>query len=135
MNLQLRRFAYLPEGTLGELFVPYGHSLYTIERPWLDNKPFESCIPEGDYAVKPFNGTRFKDVWQLMDVPDRSYILIHTANRPSDVQGCIGVGLFWHISGKSPIVEESRKAVQSLHEIDDLRSIGSITVTSVNGTV
>ena len=91
MLLTLER-AYLPHCTIGELHVPGFQTFATIERPWLGNKAFESCIPEGVYDCQKFSGNHFKDVWQLMDVPERSYILIHQGNKSEHVQGCIAVG-------------------------------------------
>ena len=93
MKIRLERFAYLPNGTLGRLFLPDGTVLYTVERPWLDNKVGESCIPEGEYFCEPFDGNKFKGVFQITDVPNRSYILFHAANYPSQLQGCVAPGL------------------------------------------
>lgn len=91
MLLTLER-SYLQHCVIGELHVPGFHTYATIERPWRGNERNISCIPEGVYQCKPFSGRRFKNVWQLMDVPDRTYILIHAGNWAKDVQGCIAVG-------------------------------------------
>lgn len=101
----LERFCYAPEGTFGRLLLPDVQTLYTVERPWLDNAPYQSCVPEGDYALTrlptttpvpdAFRGT----TWYLeggtvgIDKGRRTRIAIHIANVPSDVAGCIGVGL------------------------------------------
>lgn len=66
--------------------------IYTLERPWLDNRRLESCIPEGTYRCTPFNGQRFKNVWQVVDVPNRTAILFHAGNVVREIQGCILVG-------------------------------------------
>jgi len=92
MIVDLERFAYGPDATLGRLILP-GTVLYTIERPWLDNTPFKSCIPEGVYNVGKYSSPKYPDVWELKDVPERTHILIHAANWAKDVQGCIGVGM------------------------------------------
>jgi hypothetical protein len=112
----LQRFAYLESGTLGKLSIG-DWSSYTIERPWKDNQPNVSCIPEGTYACQPFSGTRFQDVIQLMDVPGRSYILIHVANFPHDVEGCIGVGDRFVSDALEPAVYNSKKTLAKLMEI------------------
>jgi hypothetical protein len=88
----LERFAYGPEATLGRLILD-GALFYTIERPWLDNTPFKSCIPEGVYRVEPYSSPKYPDVWELKEVPERTHILIHAANHAKDVQGCIGPGM------------------------------------------
>ncbi|WP_444883512.1 DUF5675 family protein [Microbulbifer sp. PSTR4-B] len=114
MNCNLQRFAYGPDATLGRLRVR-DCVFYTVERPWLGNRPFESCIPEGVYSCYPYNSLRFPNVWELQEVPGRTKILIHTANYSADVQGCIGIG-----SGLAPggwWVMQSRRAMQQLREL------------------
>lgn len=65
----------------------------TIERPWLDNKNFVSCIPEGVYRVKPFSSHDNPNVWEICDVTKRSGVLIHSANWVDQLKGCIAPGL------------------------------------------
>lgn len=115
MNLKLERFAYHPAGALGRLYLPDGTVLFTVERPWKGNEPYLSCIPEGVYDLWPHNGRRYKNVWQVMNVPERTAILIHEGNYPTDVQGCISIGmrLFDTVVG----VADSRKAMKKLREV------------------
>lgn len=92
MNVRVERFAYTPMGVFGEMILPE-FRCYTVERPWLDNKPSVSCVPEGTYNIKKgfFNRGNYS-VYELLDVPGRSLIKIHIANTMDDVIGCIGVG-------------------------------------------
>lgn len=86
-------------GILGTLSYMGETLCYTLEEPWRNNAPAdhkgetESCIPEGRYYCVPHSGARFKNVWRLEDVPNRSYILIHAGNTLADTEGCILVGL------------------------------------------
>ena len=48
MEILLERFCYHPEGTLGVMTVGSDTEFYTVERPWEENLPRISCIPEGD---------------------------------------------------------------------------------------
>lgn len=113
-TFELKRYAYGPEATLGRLRV--GDDVFwTVERPWLCNKPFESCIPEGNYQVNPYSSGRYPNVWELQGVPGRSKILIHVGNYARDVQGCIAVG-----SGLAPggwWVVRSRAAMERLRDL------------------
>ena len=61
----------------------------TIERPWLQNKVNISCIPGGIYDIKPVKSPKFGETFKVCDVVGRTHILIHKANRPSELQGCI----------------------------------------------
>lgn len=117
MTILLER-SYLPNCTIGRLHIPFEDTqktFATIERPWLDNKPNVSCIPEGVYNCEPFSGNRFKGVWILNDVPDRTYILIHAGNYAKDVQGCIAVGQY--LSDSQFMVMNSRHAINELRKL------------------
>lgn len=87
--LELERFAYTDMGTFGRMTVA-GVTLYTVERPWLDNKPSISCIPEGVYRCHPrwYNGGGYQAI-EVADVPNRSHILFHIGNNMHDSAGCI----------------------------------------------
>lgn len=94
----LQRFAYTPAATYGRLADQIGGNtigsamLYTVERPWRGNAPWVSCIPCGTYqlAAGKFRGTY--PGLRVLDVPGRTAIWMHRANRPTELQGCIGVG-------------------------------------------
>ena len=114
ITYQLERFCYHPDGTLGCLTVVDAFGMlqrfYSIEKPWADNAINVSCIPEGTYSVGWRESPRFGDTWHIQDVPGRSHILIHAANFPDDVQGCIGLGT--KTMDEKIAVRNSRKAVR-----------------------
>ena len=93
LSINLERFGYTPFGTFGTLYLPE-FQCYTIERPWINNEPKISCIPEGEYSMR---FTRFfrggYDTYQLEGVPDRTLIKIHIGNVMDDLLGCIAPGL------------------------------------------
>jgi hypothetical protein len=114
--ITLKRFAYHPEGTLGLMQVP-NHKLslfYTVERPWLDNAPFLSCIPEGEYSMVWKRSPKFDWCYEVENVKGRSHILFHVANFPEEIEGCIGVGT--SLMGDRIAVAESRKGIEAFHE-------------------
>jgi hypothetical protein len=108
-QLILTRFCYGDQGTFGRLVLPSGICLFTVERPWLDNRPSISCIPEGRYEMRPRNFFRGGyGTFEIQNVPDRTHILLHVANRPHEVEGCIGLGVA--LSPRGDAVIKSRKA-------------------------
>jgi len=115
-RLELERFIDDGQSTLGRLRVIVGSTsmcepLYTIERPWDDNRVKVSCIPAGTYELEPRRYNRGNyDAWVVMDVPDRSHILFHAANWSHDVLGCIGIGFGGASSANGLMVTNSRKA-------------------------
>lgn len=81
------------QGTFGTLTDDNGIFIcYTVELPWADNHTQLSCIPDGVYLVEQYQSPKHGQVWQIMDVPNRSNIEIHAANVASELLGCIGVG-------------------------------------------
>jgi len=114
--ITIKRFAYHPEGTLGVMNVPNHqlHTFYTVERPWLGNEPFLSCIPLGEYSIIWKQSPKFGWCHEIENVSGRSHILFHVANFPEEVEGCIGVGM--SLMGGRIAVGESRKGIEAFHE-------------------
>jgi len=108
IDIDLKRFAYHPKGTLGVIDYS-GERFYTIERPWKDNAVSVSCIPENVYEMSWRESPRFGATWHVQDVQNRTYILIHAANYATDVEGCIGLGM--GLMGDRVAVSNSRAAV------------------------
>ena len=120
--MNLERFCYGPYGTFGRLIVG-DLELWTVERPWQDNEPGVSCIPEGEYSLEPHNSKAHPNTWALVGDTvshyadpnkPRSAILIHVGNTMADVIGCIavGTGLNEHAWG----ITSSVKAMDALRE-------------------
>lgn len=81
------------KGTLGYLSDSDGKRIcFTCEDPDNGNQVGISCIPAGTYLCLAFNGTKYKNVWEVTGVPGRSAILIHNGNTIDDTRGCILVG-------------------------------------------
>jgi hypothetical protein len=106
--------------TLGRLVVPgVRRALYTLEDPWLDNHPLTSCIPAADYKCAPHGwepntSFKFKEVWEVLNVPRRSAILFHAGNTHKDTHGCILVGLSAHgekVSHSRDAIAQMRRAI------------------------
>ncbi|MCW8918896.1 MAG: DUF5675 family protein [Gammaproteobacteria bacterium] len=71
------------EGTAGVVVLPGGETIRMMELPWRDNARSISCIPPGRYQVNylPRSASgKYRDVYHLQDVPDRTGILIHAGN-------------------------------------------------------
>lgn len=88
--------------------------IYTLENPWRNNLREQSCIPAGTYYCVPFSGAKYREVYQLERVPDRSYILIHAGNTVGDTKGCILPGMSAGQLDGEPAVLNSRVALETL---------------------
>ncbi len=112
-SLTLKRIAMTPERTQGVLLSDNIPLCVTVERPWLNNAAFVSCIPPGKYIWKPHTGNKWMHVWELENVVNRHAILIHSGNTERDVEGCIAVGNTFFAKG----VLQSQLALDNLRKI------------------
>ena len=81
---------YFPEGTNGKLECDGKVICNTIELPWRNNEKRVSCIPEGEYFIEKRYSVKFKWHLHVLDVPERSFILFHSANdAQKELNGCI----------------------------------------------
>lgn len=120
------------QGTFGKLIIPDSIiELYTGELPWKDNAPNVSCIPEGKYVVNwTFSPSFKKHTYQIMNVPFRSGIRIHSGNYCGDtskgyhshVYGCVLLGNNIGIMDKQKAVLLSRPAVSTFEILMDRKS-------------
>lgn len=109
------------EGTFGRLqFEDF--MCYTVEKPWANNEPRVSCIPPGNYSLERHISPKFGDCaiiygGTVSKFPDVNYtrnlILIHPANRSSDLEGCIGLGNKFGELGGYRAVLNSRNTVRN----------------------
>jgi len=99
---------------------------YALERPWLNNEKNISCVPAGTYEIERYDSAKFPDCFSLVNfnlgvglTPEfqRNYILIHPANRVSQLQGCIAPGI--GISGYAEewMIVDSRNALEKIRKI------------------
>jgi hypothetical protein len=113
---------YSAFGVHGTLETP-NNKLYTIEKPWIHNQLFISCIPEGSYICKKYESTRHGLTFEVIDVEGRTHILFHKANSPKDVKGCIGIGRSWCIHENLPWIMDSYKGFTDfMNEMGDFDS-------------
>jgi len=117
MKITLKRISTNDHGTFGVLLIDGLPVCVTLEETWLNNLPRESCIPDGDYIVKSYSGTKYKNVWQVYGVPNRSAILIHWGNTERNTAGCILMGRYYAQFGDRRGVAESVKTIEMLRSI------------------
>lgn len=96
----LKRFETSTHGTFGLLTIN-DFKCFTLELPDYNNQPSISCISQGEYGVSLRYSPSFKKtLYNVKNVPKRSFILIHGANFAGDkkkglqshLEGCIALG-------------------------------------------
>lgn len=105
-------------------------NLFSIERPWLNNEPFVSCVPANPNGY-PLRERRFNhghyDAIEIADIPGREFCLFHIANRACEVNGCVGPGMtIGRLDGELAVLS-SRVAFNALmHEFKERPPSGLI---------
>ncbi len=98
-------------GTFGILSVS-DFSCYSGELPFRDNHPDTSCIPTGTYTCEWTHSPRLnKETYEVLNVPDRAGIRIHSANYPEQLLGCIALGSTKQVVDGKTGVFNSRETV------------------------
>jgi len=115
MILTLSRF-YSGACTMGVLTDEKNEIIcYTLENPWKDNAKEISCIPSGTYEVVPYTSAKYPRAFEILDVPERSSILIHNGNTLKDTRGCILVGAMAGKLDADDAVTKSRDMLEELY--------------------
>jgi len=126
MKLTLQRMFLTDKSTCGELFIEgqVTRFCYTLELPVKDGLP-RSAIPPGTYQIEMAPSPKFhlsQDPWvqqyadkmpHIINIPNRSLIMVHWGNEPENTDGCILVGLTHDLD----VVSESRAAFEQLYPL------------------
>lgn len=125
-NVILQRDIETDDGTPGTWVVKdTAWNCNTLELPWRDNQPKLSRIPPGIYPARLMWSKHFmRDLYHLLDVPDREAIEVHngtwagdkTKGLATDVLGCILQGLGYQRIDPHPLqlaIVNSRITVDS----------------------
>ena len=95
-GLLLIRDTFTDKSVLGKLYCNGEFISHTLELAWKNNRKSVSCIPKGQYKcrVRLARESASREYVHLLveDVENRSYILFHRGNVPSDSKGCILTG-------------------------------------------
>lgn len=127
IRIGLFRLQHGDQGTGGVLVLPGGVFCNTLELPWRENRTGRSCIPCGEYDVAVRQSPRFGPVYHVKNVPDRTWIEVHSGNLAGDiamgyrthVEGCILLGqYFGRIDGQLAVLS-SRPTVRGLMDALD----------------
>ena len=81
---------------------------HSLEQPWLDNLPYRSCVPLGEYELRPYTSPRYGNCYIMVNEELNVFEFEHSEGRPDDgrflclfvhrgnyvrnFQGCVGAG-------------------------------------------
>lgn len=99
MKLNLKRFEYGTNYTIGKLYVDDVYECFVLEdkvRPAGVKVDGATAIPTGTYKVVIDMSTRFKqNMPHILNVPGFEGIRIHSGNTDADTEGCLLLGTTW----------------------------------------
>jgi len=114
MKLELQRFEYGTDYTVGRLFVDGIYQCFVLEDVVrTDEKVYgKTAIPVGEYTVLLNYSPKYKRIMpQVINVPGFEGIRIHSGNTSLDTEGCLLVGDTWTAGN---LITNSRVAYQKL---------------------
>jgi hypothetical protein len=116
-NFILEREVFTDKSIIGSLYLNSHKLCDTLELPYKNNNKDVSAIPCGLYDICVRSGadsTKYKYVHlQVLEVPNRSFILFHIGNTAKDTKGCILTGM----SRKDDMILNSKKAHTLLMQV------------------
>ncbi|MDR6237135.1 DUF5675 family protein [Aureibacter tunicatorum] len=124
MKVILKRVFENSYATYGRLMVIEDEQLIkfdcaTLELPWFRNRRNISCIPVGEYPLRPYVSNAYGICLEVAEVPERDLIRIHSANYVNQLRGCIAVGKSYADINKDGITDItfSRQTLRNLLDV------------------
>lgn len=120
----LRR--YFEHGTFSDVYIDGEFFSVAVERAWENNVPFKSCIPEGSYKLVPHESPKYGSCYAfeasslgvtIHGPSQRTHCLIHPANLPTQLAGCLALGERFGVVKNEWAVMSSESAFQRLRAL------------------
>ena len=117
----VKRIAETDDGMFGVILDGITPFALTLENMWLNNVRNLSCIPAGEYRCERVNSPKFGDTFEVMDVPDRSHILLHKGNTEDNTHGCILIAEeFGYLNKKTAILSSKQGYGEFMQRLEGL---------------
>lgn len=113
-----------------------GHIVYKcfcLELPDKDNQFQVSRIPAGDYKVAKRFSKKYNNHFHILDVPNRSMILIHHGNYYTQTLGCILVGDKFEYLNKDRLKDVMNSVATMKQLVDLLPNEFTISIQELKG--
>lgn len=137
MKLLLTRHSHEDKQTLGRLYLlDINNNIlgdwHALELPWKNNQRRVSCIPIGTYKARKHRSPKFGNTLWIPEVPNRSEILIHPANKATQLLGCIAPGTDLRDINNDGYLDVINSKVAMREILANLKKVDSIMIEIVN---
>lgn len=116
--IRISRIKQYGETTVGKLTIDGESKTWFVLEPGGPDSKIEGSdkrISVGTYPLLPYSSAKYKNVYELQNVPGRTKILIHAGNYHDNTEGCIMPGLLWGtLNNKQHYVANSRSALNEI---------------------
>lgn len=114
MKLTLKRYEFNENGIFGHLTVE-NNVFHTLEHAYPVDNTCKPKIPVGEYTCKRGTYPKNGETFEVMNVPNHTFILVHVGNYNKDSNGCILVGL----DRSGDMITSSKKAFTEFMKLMD----------------
>lgn len=124
--LHLKTVSITGVGTFGTMYYNGKPFCKTVEREWKNNEQNVSCIPAGLYRLEWHDSAKYgrrlhlvaKSLGVTIAGPSqRTHCLLHPANFPHELIGCIAPGKEFAVMGRFIGVTHSRDTLNNLEDL------------------
>jgi len=120
-KFELIRITNSEYGTFGVYLFKRIPFAVTLEPPWKDNVPEESCIPEDVYIAELTETPSYGLVYKFLNVPNRTDVLNHWGNLLKNTQGCVLIAeKFGVLDGKPAVLTSHNSPGEGFNEFMNL---------------
>lgn len=118
-------------GTFGVMRIAKKVFCVTLERPDIENKPFESSIPAQQYICKKIISPKYGECFEIQNVPDRDHVLFHPGNIIDHTVGCVITAEHFGKLGEKRAVLNSGNTYKKFMELLKDYDLFHLTITEV----
>jgi hypothetical protein len=93
-----------------------------LELPWRNNERKQSCIPEGRYMITRRTSPKYGEHFHVLNVTNRSFILIHQGNFTREIEGCILPGTSHQDIDRDGIIDVTNSRVAMTYLLKHITS-------------
>lgn len=127
-TVRLIRVEESDHGTFGVLTICSHVFCVTLELPDKLNKYEESCIPAQQYMCKRIISPKFRETFEITNVPFRDHVLFHKGNTINNTLGCVILAQYYGKLEEDRAIRNSGTTFKKFMQIMEGVEVFSLTI-------